>query len=193
MIVAWLTHAGYWAVFLGMVAESAGIPLPSEVILPFGGYLVALHRMTLVGAFLAALAGGVAGGILLYVIGRLGGRPLLARYGRYVLIRERHMDEADRWFERHGGLSVVVGRLLPVVRTYISLPAGIARMPFGRFVLYSTIGSVPWTIALLLAGRALGSHWQSIAHTVRHVDAALVAAVVIAAVVALWLSRRRRA
>jgi membrane protein DedA with SNARE-associated domain len=96
-------------------------------------------------------------------------------------------------FERHGGLSVVVGRLLPVVRTYISLPAGIARMPFGRFVLYSTIGSVPWTIALLLAGRALGSHWQSIAHTVRHVDAALVAAVVIAAVVALWLSRRRRA
>lgn len=191
MVVAWLTHAGYWAVFLGMVLESAGIPLPSEVILPFGGYLVAIHRLTLLGAFGAALAGGVVGGILLYAIGRFGGRPLVVRYGRYVLIREKHLDEADRWFERHGGLSVVVGRLLPVVRTYISLPAGVARMPFWRFVVYSVVGSIPWTVALLLAGRALGSRWHSIAHAVSRIDAALVVVVVVAVVLAIWLRRRR--
>jgi membrane protein DedA with SNARE-associated domain len=191
MVVAWLTHAGYWAVFWGMVLESAGIPLPSEVILPFGGYLVAIGRLTLIGAFAAALAGGVVGGVLLYGIGLYGGRPLVVRYGRYVFIREKHLDEADRWFTRYGGLSVFVGRLLPIVRTYISLPAGVARMPFWRFVLYSVVGSLPWTLALLLAGRALGGRWHSISHAVSRVDAALVLVVVVAIVLAIWLRRRQ--
>ncbi len=191
MVVAWLSHAGYWALFAGMLLESAGIPLPSEVILPFGGYLVAVGRVTLLGALLATLAGGLVGGILLYIIGRYGGRPLLVRYGRYVLIRERHLDEADRFFARYGGWSVVIGRLLPVVRTYISLPAGVAEMPFGPFLLYSLIGSAPWTLALLLAGRALGGNWQSIGHAVSRVDAVLVLVVVV--IVALLLWRRRRA
>lgn len=190
MVVAWLTHAGYWALFFGMVLESAGIPLPSEIILPFGGYLVAIGRVSLVGALAAALAGGIAGGVLLYLIGLYGGRPLLVRYGRYVLIREHHLDDADRWFARYGGWSVFVGRLLPGVRTYISLPAGIARMPFGRFLLYSLLGSAPWTLGLLLAGRALGSHWQSIGHIVSRLDAALVVVVLVIVAALLW--RRRR-
>ena len=190
-MLAWLTHQGYWALFLGMLAESAAIPLPSEVILPFGGYLVAIHRLTLLGALGAAVAGGVCGGVVLYAVGLYGGRPLLERYGRYVLVRPEHMAAADRWFERYGGLSVFIGRLLPGVRTYISLPAGVGRMRFGAFVLYSLLGSLPWTLALLLAGQALGSHWRSIEHSTT-VAYALVVALAALAVVALWLGRRQR-
>lgn len=190
-MIAWLTHQGYWALFLGMVAESAGIPLPSEIILPFGGYLVAAHRLTLLGALVAAVAGGLVGGIILYLVGLYGGRPLLERYGRYVLIRSEHLDAADRWFERYGGWSVFVGRLLPGIRTYISLPAGVARMPFGTFLLYSFFGSLPWTLALILAGQALGSHWHTIEHSLSKVYV-LLAVVLLIALGVVWLRNRRR-
>lgn len=190
-MIAWLTHQGYWALFLGMAAESAAIPLPSEVILPFGGYLVAIHRLTLVGALVAAVAGGVLGGVVLYAVGLYGGRPFLERYGRYILIRRDHMEAADRWFERYGAWSVFIGRLLPVVRTYISLPAGVGRMSFGPFVLYSFLGSLPWTLVLILVGRALGSHWHDLGHSLNKVYAALAVFLVVAA--ALWLWRRKKA
>ena len=194
-MVAWLSHAGYWALFLGMVAESAGTPLPSEPLLAFGGYLVAVGRLDLIAALAAALAGGMVGGVLLYAVGLYGGRPLLVRYGRYVLIRERHIDEADRWFARYGSWSVLVGRMLPVVRTYISLPAGVGRMPFGQFLLYSLVGSAPWTLALLLAGRALGDNWQSLGATFHHVEVALglVVVVGVALLIWRWAGTRRRA
>lgn len=191
-LVTWLTHQGLWALFLGMVAESAGIPLPSEVILPFGGYLVAIHRLSLVDALVVAVAGGLVGGILLYLVGLYGGRPLLERYGRYILIRKEHLDTADRWFARYGGWSVFIGRLLPGIRTYISLPAGVGKMPFGRFLLYSFLGSVPWTLALILAGEALGSHWHTIGHSLTKVYA-LILLVLLAAAAIAYLRRRRRA
>ncbi|MCL6596269.1 MAG: DedA family protein [Firmicutes bacterium] len=173
-----------------MAAESAAIPLPSEVILPFGGYLVASGHLTLLGALLAALAGGMAGGFVLYLVGLYGGRPVLERYGRYILIRPEHMAAADRFFARYGAASVLVGRLLPGVRTYISLPAGIARMRAAPFLLYSFLGSLPWTLALLLAGRALGAHWRELEHSMTRLYAVLAAALAVAVV--LWLVARRR-
>jgi len=191
-VLAWLMHEGYWAIFLGMTAESAAIPLPSEIILPFGGYLVAIHRLTLLGALAAAIAGGLVGGAILYAVGRFGGRPLLERYGRYILIRPDHLDAADRWFTRYGAWSVFVGRLLPGVRTYISLPAGVAAMPFGPFVLYSFLGSVPWSLALILAGQALGAHWRSLEHQLPKVYVLLVLAILVGVGLYVWRLRRDR-
>ena len=189
-LIAWLTHLGYWALFLGMAAESAAIPLPSEVILPFGGYLVSTGRLDLALAAVAAVAGGLGGSIVLYAVGLYGGRPLLERYGRYVFIRKRHLDEADRFFARYGSWSVFIGRLLPGVRTYISLPAGIAEMPFGAFVGYSFLGSVPWTVALLVVGDALGVNWHNIEHSMTRIYALLLLLLVVAFV--LWYVLRRR-
>jgi membrane protein DedA with SNARE-associated domain len=176
-VLTWLSQQGYWALFFGMALESAAVPLPSEVILPFGGYLVATHRLHLLPAIAAAVLGGMLGSVALYAVGRYGGRPALHRYGRYVLLRPSHLDAADRFFARYGALSVFLGRLLPGVRTYISLPAGIADMPWAPFVAYSFLGSVPWTVALVLLGRELGAHWQEAGHALTPVYLLLAALV----------------
>ncbi len=153
---------GYLGVFLGMAIESACIPLPSEIILPMAGWMVSRQVFTFVGATIAGTLGGLAGSIVAYWIGALGGRPLLDRYGRYVLISSHDIGVADRWFSRHGSAAIFFSRMIPVVRTFISLPAGIARMPFGRFVVYTVLGSLPWTIALIYAGKVLGDNWESV-------------------------------
>lgn len=173
-----------------MAAESAAIPLPSEVILPFGGYLVSTGRLDLVVAVVAAVAGGLLGSIILYAVGLYGGRPLVERYGRYILIRQRHIDDADRFFRKYGGWSVFIGRLLPGIRTYISLPAGMAEMPFGSFVAYSFLGSIPWTIALLVIGDALGKNWHNIGHSMTKLYAILF--VLLVAGFVIWYVKRRR-
>jgi membrane protein DedA with SNARE-associated domain len=189
IVIAWLSHAGYLALFFGMLLESAAVPLPSEVILPFGGYLVSQGRLDLVGAVAAGVAGGLVGSLVLYAVGRFGGRPFLERYGRYVALRPHHLEAADRFFARYGEASVFVGRLLPVVRTYISLPAGIGRMRPVPFLMYSLLGSVPWTIALVLVGRALGSRWRDLGPFLH--DAYLVLAAGIVVGVLGWVGLRR--
>lgn len=186
---------GYSGVAALMAIESALIPLPSEIIMPFSGFLVAEGRFTLFGVSLAGALGNLAGGMVAYAIGYWGGRPFLVRYGHYLLIRQHELDLADRFFERWGGGTVFVGRMLPLVRTYISLPAGIARMNFGLFCLLTFVGSLPWCYLLAFAGMKLGQNWEQIRDYMHWLDWAIVAALLIwlAWLFALWLRRYLRA
>lgn len=161
---------GYWGVGVGMAIESANIPLPSEVILPFGGYLVYTGRLDFWGTVMAGTVGGTIGSIGSYLLGLKGGRPFLIRYGRYIGINERKLAMSDGWFARYGEATVFFTRLMPIIRTFISFPAGIARMNFVRFVIYTFLGSLPWSILLVYAGYALGQNWQAIKPWFRGVD-----------------------
>jgi membrane protein DedA with SNARE-associated domain len=173
---------GYWGIFLAMTLESAGIPLPSEIVMPLAGYLVSQGHFTLVGAVLAGTLGNLLGSMIAYEIGRAGGRPLLLRYGKYVLISPRELELAERWFARYGQITVLISRVVPIVRTYFSFPAGAARMPFGRFCLYTFLGSLPWSFALTYLGVVLGQHFtQQLGGAFRMLDY-LVAALIVLAV-----------
>lgn len=160
-LTALLTAAGASGIFLAMMIESACIPLPSEVILPFAGILVSQGTLSFWSAVLWAILGQLTGSILTYYIGMYGGRPFIERYGKYVLIRKHEMDVAERYFAKYGEITAFVTRLLPGVRTFISLPAGIARMPLWRFLLYSVLGALPWTIFLVWAGTKVGRIWEN--------------------------------
>ncbi|HEX5265272.1 MAG TPA: DedA family protein [Acidimicrobiales bacterium] len=193
-----ISSHGYVAVFLLMVAEAACVPIPSEVIMMLGGALSGVVFATtvahvhplnvgVVGA--VGTAGDLVGACIAYWVGRLGGRPLVERWGRYVRLRTHELDRAERWFERRGEVTVLVSRVLPVVRTFISLPAGIAEMRFSRFVVFTILGSLPWTFSLALAGHAIGAHWKGVADAFR--PASYVIAVLAVAAIAWWLLRRR--
>jgi membrane protein DedA with SNARE-associated domain len=169
-IVATISTLGYTGVALLMAIESACIPLPSEIIMPFAGYLVHTHRFNMFGdenVFLNLLAVGVAGAVgcvvgswVAYFVGLHGGRRLIERYGRYVFMSRRDLDLADRWFARYGEIIVFASRLLPVVRTFIAFPAGVARMNLTRFTLYTFLGSLPWCVGLAYVGQILGEQWD---------------------------------
>ncbi|MDA8193172.1 MAG: DedA family protein [Thermaerobacter sp.] len=182
-ITAAILALGLVGVFFGMVLESAYIPLPSEIILPYAGYLVYLGRASLLGAMVAGLAGGMVGAILGWFLARYGGRPLVERYGRFVGVRRHELDRAEAWFRRHGDGAVFFGRLLPGIRTYISLPAGVAEMPLGRFVLFSLLGALPWTVLFTYVGYTLGVHWQSVAQLSHYFLAAVLMGLVVWVVV----------
>lgn len=186
-LIPWLESLyrsiGYLGVVIAMAIESASIPLPSEIILPMAGWMVSRGVFNLWIATAAATLGGVIGSSVAYWVGYFGGRPLLDRYGRYVLISSHDLDVADRWFQRRGEIAIFVSRLLPVIRTFISLPAGIARMNFPRFVIYTAAGSLPWSLALILAGKALGDNWSQVRGILQKFDY-VVAAVVV--VVIVW-------
>ncbi|HEV2463329.1 MAG TPA: DedA family protein [Acidobacteriaceae bacterium] len=160
-IIATISASGYVGVALLMAIESACIPLPSEIIMPFAGYLVYKHQLTLIGVAVAGAIGCNIGSAIAYWIGALGGRPFIARYGRFVLLNQRDVDHAEHFFTRYGAATVLVGRLLPVVRTFIALPAGIARMSQVKFHIYTFIGSLPWCYALAYAGMRLGQAWET--------------------------------
>lgn len=186
---------GYLAVFVLMALESACIPVPSEVTMLFGGALAsegfaADAPLSLAGVTVAGILGNVVGSWLAYGVGRWGGRRMIDRYGRYLLLRPHEVDRAHEWFERRGEQVVFVSRLLPVVRTFISLPAGIARMPFWRFTLYTTLGCVPFVFVLALGGRLAGDNWETVRHTLEPVSWAI--AVVIVVAVAIYVRRRWR-
>jgi membrane protein DedA with SNARE-associated domain len=151
---------GYGGVVLLMGIESACIPLPSEIIMPFAGYLAYAGRFSLHGAALAGALGCIAGSIPAYYLGQYGGRPLIERYGKYVLLSHGDLDLADRLFARFGQWVVLAARLLPVVRTFIAFPAGVSRMPMGKFVLYTFVGSYPWCYGLAWVGMKLGERWD---------------------------------
>ncbi len=160
-ITAVIGAAGYLGVALLMGIESACVPLPSEIIMPFAGYQVYLGHLTLWGVATAGALGCNLGSAVAYWIGAYGGQPLVERFGRYVLLSRRDLDRTTSFFEKYGSLTVLVGRLLPVVRTFIALPAGIARMPQGRFHLYTFLGSWPWCYVLAYVGMKLGEHWDT--------------------------------
>ena len=149
-------------IVLLMAIESACIPLPSEIIMPFSGYLVFTGEMQLWLVALAGAVGCVLGSLLAYWLGAVGGRPLVEKYGRYVLISHHDLDLADRWFQRHGDITIFIGRLLPVVRTFIAFPAGVARMPLWRFNLYTFVGSFIWCWGLAWIGKQLGQNWNTL-------------------------------
>jgi membrane protein DedA with SNARE-associated domain len=186
---------GYAAVFLLMLAESACIPVPSELIMTFGGAIAAGAipgaHLSLAGVIAAGLLGNVVGSFAAWAVGRYGGQPALRRWGNRFWMREHDLDRATRWFDRHGGKAVLIGRLLPVVRTFISLPAGIAGMPPLRFGVYTTIGCIPWTAALAAAGYAVGANWQAIANGFHGPAYIIAAALAGALVIAAWRYLRR--
>jgi membrane protein DedA with SNARE-associated domain len=191
---------GYLAVFLLMVLESACIPIPSEVTMLFGGAAAnATFAATIPGhpahlnfllVGMLGTVGNLVGSWLAYWVGRRGGRPLIERWGRYVFLKPHEIDRAEAWFERHGHEAVFVSRLLPVVRTFISLPAGVAEMPFGKFTAYTFVGCLPWTFALAGVGYGLGSRWTTVEKFIRPIGIAF--AVLIVAVIAWWFVKRYR-
>jgi membrane protein DedA with SNARE-associated domain len=185
-IISQITALGYPGVVLLMAIESACIPLPSEVIMPFSGYLVHEGTFNLHWASLSGALGCAIGSIAAYGVGIWGGRPFIEKYGRYVLIRRKDLDRADRFFGKYGDWAVFISRLLPVVRTFISLPAGIARMRFGRFVLLSFLGSVPWCYFLTYVGVLLGKNWSGIKRYFHDADVIIVALFVILFIWWLW-------
>jgi len=160
LIVATISRLGYAGVVLLMAIESACIPLPSEIIMPFSGYLVSRGEFNLWLVGLAGAVGCVLGSLVAYWVGMYGGRPLVEKYGRYLLVSNHDLDLADRWFDRFGEVIVFASRLLPAVRTFIAFPAGVARMNLKKFVIYTFAGSLPWCLGLAYVGQRLGEKWD---------------------------------
>ena len=161
-IISVISSMGYGGVVLLMAIESACIPLPSEIIMPFAGFLVSKGEMTLFGIAMAGAIGCVLGSIPAYYAGMFGGRPLAEKYGRYMLISKKDLDMADRWFATRGEIIIFLARLLPGVRTFIAFPAGMARMNMTRFIVYTFVGSFIWCWALGYIGMKAGEHWEDL-------------------------------
>ena len=195
LVVSQISRHGYLAIFLLMVLESACIPIPSEAVMLFGGalaggvVLAGVHvHLNVIAVALAGTAGNLIGSWIAYGVGRIGGRPLIEHYGKYVLLRPHDLDRAERFFERYGTPAVLISRVLPVVRTFISLPAGIAEMPLGTFSVLTVLGSLPWTFALALAGDAVAANWKSVSSAFTPISLVVGALIVIA--IAWWVFRR---
>ena len=157
-----ISSLGYFGIGGGMLIESACIPIPSEMILPLAGFMVADGRIDLWLANVAVAIGSMTGSTLAYVVGYYGGRPFILKYGKYFFVSEEHFHKAENTFKKYGSAAVFFGRLLPVIRTFISLPAGISRMDFRKFFLYSLIGMLPWNFILIYLGFKLGSNYETI-------------------------------
>ncbi|HZL55031.1 MAG TPA: DedA family protein [Solirubrobacteraceae bacterium] len=191
--------AGLPGIFALMAIGSACIPIPSEVVMLFAGFAVAdpnqsasHHHLTMVGIVLAGLLGTMVGSWVTYAIGRGGRLELLERHGHLVHMGPAQIDRADRWFQRYGQPTVLFGRMVPLVRAFVSLPAGVARMPLGRFTVLTLIGSLPWVLVLALAGHALGGDWTSVRKAFQYVDYAILALAVAGIAYAVVRHRRRR-
>ncbi len=176
-ITQFISAIGYAGVFILMSLESAALPIPSEVIMPFAGYLAYQGVFNIVLISIVGAAGCTAGSILSYYVGLKGGRSMIERYGKYFFIKTDHMNLAEAWFGKYGDKAVLFSRLLPVVRTFISLPAGIGKYDFKKLVAFSFIGSLPWTFALAYIGFYLGPHWENIIGFFNGLDILIVAAI----------------
>ena len=192
-LVPWITstisHIGYAGVALLMAIESACVPLPSELIMPFSGYLVYTGRFRLLWVATAGAIGCNIGSAVAYWIGAWGGHAFIERYGRYILLSKHDLDKATAFFTRYGSITVFFGRLLPVIRTFIALPAGIARMPQLRFHVYTFIGSWPWCLMLAYVGMKLGNAWDTdprLKHILHRFDALILLCLIVGV---LWFVR----
>ena len=186
-----IDHWGYAAVAVLMAMENACIPIPSELILGFAGYLIFAGKMSFSGATAAGMAGGLIGSVFAYAVGLHGGRPFVAKYGKYFFIKQSHVNMAQRWFDKYGIRAVFFSRMLPVIRTFISLPAGFAHVDWTKFIVYTIAGSLPWTALILFAGMMLGESWKLLMD-IGH-EASLVFVIVIV-ICGLWFyfQRKRR-
>ena len=186
---------GYLAMFVTMVLENANIPIPSEIILGFAGYLVFQGVFDLNTAIIVGVIAGIAGSILSYWLGEYGGRPVLMKYGKYIFFSEDKFGAAEKLFNRYGGAAVFIGRLLPGVRTFISFPAGVARDPMTPFIIWTTLGTIPWTILLVWLGMKLGEHWKDVIEYNHELLLVMIAVFVVLAVfygVKLWKKRKQK-
>lgn len=169
-VIEFINGTGYAGIIFLMALESACIPVPSEIIMPFSGYIVWQGELNLTFAVIAGAVGNLLGSLLAYIIGFKGGRPFLERYGRYIFITHRKLRIADEWFARYGHEAVFISRMLPVIRTFISLPAGISRMDIKKFTVYTFLGSLPWCFILTYAGYMMGPRWTSLQETFHILD-----------------------
>jgi len=185
-IVKVISTSGYVGITLLMALESACIPIPSEVIMPFSGYLVSTGRFVLWQVVLWGAVGNLLGSAVAYWVGFYGGRRLVEKFGKYVLISNHDLELADRWFKKYGQIAVFFSRLLPVVRTFISLPAGIARMDFKKFCLYTLLGSLPWSLALAFVGFKAGENWDYLKTYFHRFDVVFVILIVVGIIWWVW-------
>ncbi|MFA5927061.1 MAG: DedA family protein [Patescibacteria group bacterium] len=185
-VVSTIDMIGYGGIFILMLVESAGIPMPSEVIMPFSGFLVADGKMGFWAVTLLGTVGNLVGSLLAYWIGAKGGRPLIEKYGKYILISKHDLDLADRWFRDYGSATTFFGRVLPIVRTYISFPAGIAGMNIWKFSFYTFLGALPWCAALTYAGIKMGNNWELIREKLHNFDLAIGITIVACIVLYVW-------
>ncbi len=190
-IIKVIALMGYPGIVFLMAIESACIPLPSEIIMPFSGYLVFRGDFSLLWVGLAGAVGCVAGSIPAYYLGLYGGRPLIEKYGKYVLVSHHDLDIADRWFQRYGDWAIFFSRLLPVVRTFISFPAGVARMNFPRFIIYTFVGSFPWCLGLAYAGMKLGQKWDTLGHYFHEFDVVIGILIALGIIFYIWRHLKR--
>lgn len=178
-IVNFISSAGYWGIFVLMALESALIPVPSEIIMPFSGFLVWEEKLSWWPVILWGTIGNLVGSIVAYFIGKYGGRTLVLKYGKCILLSSDDVERAEKWFNKYGSASIFFSRLLPVVRTFISLPAGIARMPLFKFCLYTFLGSLPWSILLTYSGLIAGENWKSLEVYFRKLDWVILALIIL--------------
>ncbi len=183
-----INKLGYFGIALGMFIESACIPLPSELVLPLGGFMVAEGRLTLIGANIAVIIGSLMGSILAYWIGFYGGRTFILKYGKYFFVSSDSFYKAEKTFNKYGVKAVFFGRLLPVVRTFISLPAGITRMNFVKFIVYSTLGMLPWNFTLIFLGYKFSENYETVVRPIfKRFEHVVIAGIILSLLVALFL------
>ncbi|HEY5094029.1 MAG TPA: DedA family protein [Candidatus Eremiobacteraceae bacterium] len=188
-----IRHSGYYGITLGMTLQAIGVPLPSEVMMSFGGYLAYTHELEFVPVIVCGTAGDTIGAVIAYIIGYYGGRPLVERFGKLVFVRERELAHAHDWIVRFGARAVFACKLLPGVRAVASLPAGVVRMPFGRFLAFTLLASTIWCTGFAYAGLALGRNWDSLDRIFGRFAILLLVLVVIGIGVWIWSHLRGRA
>ena len=182
-VIQIISNTGYLGIFVLMILESALIPIPSEIIMPFSGYLVSTGKFNLIGVVIAGGAGNLVGSLIAYFIGIKLGRAIILKYGKYILLKKSHLDWAESFFEKHGNKTAFVTRLLPGIRTYISLPAGIAKMNLKKFSLYTFVGSIIWSAMLAYVGIALGEEWPKIRQYSHYIDIAVIIGIIIVIII----------
>ncbi|MEH7886207.1 DedA family protein [Bacillus sp. JJ1609] len=188
-VLDWLSSLGYLGIALGLMLEV----IPSEIVLGYGGYMISQGTIGFAGAVIAGTIGGTIAQLFLYWLGYYGGRPVLEKYGKYLLINKHHIDLSEQWFKKYGPGVIFSARFIPVVRHAISIPAGIARMPFIKFTLYTIAAIIPWTIFFLYLGMALGENWAGIKDVARpYIIPVAVIAVIAGMIYFIWTKRKKR-
>ncbi|MFS0782834.1 DedA family protein [Bacillus sp. 1P06AnD] len=202
MLLEWFKDAAFWlidtfghaGIFLGMLIESACIPLPSEVIMLFGGFMAELGKLNFWWVVIAGVLGNLVGSWLAFYVGKIGGRPLILKYGKYIFLNVKHLEKSEHFFSKYGAATVFFGRVLPVIRTFISLPAGIADMSFRKFTVYTILGCIPWNILLTYIGFKLGQNWMLAEHYMKpatYIIAVLVLIFILYLIVKIFKDRKK--
>ena len=185
-IIDFISNYGYWSIGIAMFLDSANIPIPSEITLPFGGYLASISKLNLTAIIIVSTVTTTLGSILNYYFGFFGGRPLLIKYGKYFLLSKKDFDLGIKWFNKYGNWAVFFGRLIPGVRTFISFPAGVAKIKLGAFIVYTFIGSLLWCSLLTYIGFVLGQNWEKIEVYFEEFHIIIITAFVLLGIIYIW-------